>query len=288
VRVAVIGHTEWMEFARVDRVPLQGEIAVASGFFEEPAGGGAVAAVQLARLAGSCDFFTAFGSDALARRSIDRLTALGVTVHAAKRPGGTRRGWVYQDHQAERTITVIGPKLVPALDDPLSWGVLEDADLVFYVAGAEGVLEWARSARLLTATTRSLPEGPGVRLDAAIASSRDPAETFATGDLAPEPGLSVWTAGAEGGRWRTADGREGTYAPAPPPADPVDAYGCGDSFAAGTSFGLAAGRSVEAALALGARCGAMVTTGNGPYERQVSEASSAGRESESAKSGGRL
>jgi ribokinase len=265
VRVAVIGHVEWVEFARVERVPRPGEIVEASSFLEEAAGGGAVAAVQLARLAGSCDFFTALGDDRLARRSIERLTALGVTVHPAKRPGPTRRGWVHVDAQGERTITVIGEKLVPALDDPLAWDVLDRADAVFFVAGGAGVLERARAARVLGATTRSLPPGPGVRLDAAIGSSRDPAEAFAPGDLEPAPGLCVWTEGAAGGRWRTADGREGRYAAAPLPAPLADAYGCGDSFAAAATFGLARDGSVEDALALGASCGAAALTRAGPY-----------------------
>ena len=121
MRVAVIGHVEWCEFVRVERVPLAGEIVNGSSYVEEPAGGGAVAAVQMARLAGRCDFFTALGDDPVARRSIDRLGALGVTVHAAKRYKPTRRAWVYVDGQGERTITVIGEKHVPGLGDPLSW-----------------------------------------------------------------------------------------------------------------------------------------------------------------------
>jgi ribokinase len=272
VRVAVIGHVEWCEFVRVERVPLAGDIVEGSPFLAEPAGGGAVAAVQMARLAGRCDFFTAFGDDPLARRSIDRLTALGVTVHAAKRHEPTRRAWVYVDSQGERTITVIGKKLVPALDDPLSWEVLAGADAVFFVAGADGVLERAREASLLSATTRSLPAGPGVALDAAIGSAGDASEAFVAGELEPEPRLSVWTAGAAGGRWRTSDGREGTYQAAPLPGPVADAYGCGDSFAAGTTFALGRGDSPEDALALGARCGATVLTSNGPYERQVEDA----------------
>jgi ribokinase len=52
VRTAVVGHTEWIEFGRVERVPAPGDIVHASGEWEEPGGGGAVAAVQLARLAG--------------------------------------------------------------------------------------------------------------------------------------------------------------------------------------------------------------------------------------------
>ena len=50
--MAVVGHVEWVQFARVEHVPLAGEVVHASDPFEEPAGGGAVAAVQLARLAG--------------------------------------------------------------------------------------------------------------------------------------------------------------------------------------------------------------------------------------------
>src|SRR6185312_15695945 len=56
MRVAVVGHVEWIEFARVERVPTPGEIVHASDAWQEPGGGGAVAAVQLARLAGSCLF----------------------------------------------------------------------------------------------------------------------------------------------------------------------------------------------------------------------------------------
>ena len=265
MRVAVIGHVEWCEFVRVERVPLAGEIADASAFTEEPAGGGAMAAVQMARLGGQCDFFTALGDDPAARRSIDRLGALGVTVHAAKRFEPTRRAWVHTDSQGERTITVIGKKLVPALDDPLSWDVLDAADAVFFVAGDDGVLGRARGARLLGATTRSLPPGPGVALDVAIGSSNDASEAFAPGDLQPPPAVSVWTNGAAGGRWLAADGREGTYKAAALPGAVADSYGAGDSFAAATTFALGRGDSIEDALALGAQCGAKQLTRSGPY-----------------------
>ena len=52
MRVAVVGHVEWVEFVRVPAVPQPGEIVHAFETWEEPAGGGAVAAVQLAQLAG--------------------------------------------------------------------------------------------------------------------------------------------------------------------------------------------------------------------------------------------
>jgi hypothetical protein len=43
---------EWVEFARVDHMPESGEIVTAQERWEEAAGGGGVAAVQLANLAG--------------------------------------------------------------------------------------------------------------------------------------------------------------------------------------------------------------------------------------------
>ena len=91
MRVAVVGHVEWVEFARVEAVPKPGDIAHALETWEEPAGGGAVAAAQLARLAGSCVLFTAFGSDELGRRSRAGLTALGVDVRAIPETETTRR-----------------------------------------------------------------------------------------------------------------------------------------------------------------------------------------------------
>ena len=69
MRVAVVGHVEWVEFVRGDHVPAAGEIAHGSESFSEPAGGGAVAAVQLARLAGGAELFTALGDDEEADRS---------------------------------------------------------------------------------------------------------------------------------------------------------------------------------------------------------------------------
>lgn len=49
----------------------------------------------------------------------------------------------------------------------------------------------------------------------------------------------------------------------------ADSYGCGDSFAAGLTYGLGAGMPVEEALELAARCGATCLTGRGPYEREL-------------------
>ena len=65
MRVTVVGHVEWVEFARVERMPRPGEIVHSVETWEEAAGGGAVAAVQLAKLAGTATLFSALGVDEL-------------------------------------------------------------------------------------------------------------------------------------------------------------------------------------------------------------------------------
>jgi sugar/nucleoside kinase (ribokinase family) len=90
MRVAVVGHVEWIEFARVPRVPRPGEIVHATEWWQDVGGGGAVAAVQLAKLAGEAEFFTALATDDLGARSQARLEELGVRVHAAPRPAPQR------------------------------------------------------------------------------------------------------------------------------------------------------------------------------------------------------
>src|SRR5438046_3042188 len=155
MRVAVVGHVEWVEFARVERVPRPGEIVHALETWEEPAGGGAVAAAQLARL-----------------------------------------------------------------------------------------------ARVLVARARELPtlRGAGVQLDALVGSGEDEGELYHPGELDPPPHLVVTTSGGLGG-WVQPGG---PFRPAPLPGTVVDAYGCGDCFAAGLTFALGRGDTTEDAVALAA------------------------------------
>src|SRR5579875_2032319 len=110
-RLAVVGHVEWVEFARVESVPAPGEIVHALETWEEPAGGGAVAAVQLANLGASTLLFTSLADDELGRRSRAELESRGVTVHATPADGTQRRAFTYVDEAGERTITVLGDKL---------------------------------------------------------------------------------------------------------------------------------------------------------------------------------
>jgi ribokinase len=268
MRVAVVGHVEWVEFARVEAVPKPGDIAHAFETWEEPAGGGAVAAVQLARLAGSCLLFTAFGSDELGRRSRAGLTGLGVEVRAIPESGTTRRAFTFVDDAGERTITVLGEKLRPrGGDSRLPWHELRGLDAVYFVSGDSEALHHARLARVLVASARELPtlRETGVQLDVLVGSGEDENELYRPGDLDPPPETVVTTAGGLGG-WLQPGG---PFRPAPLPGPVVDAYGCGDCFAAGLTFALARGDAIEDAVNLAARCGAAVMTGRGPYSAQL-------------------
>jgi ribokinase len=273
MRVAAVGHVEWVEFAEVERLPRQGEIINARRVFFEPAGGAAVAAVQLAKLAGGHGlFFTSLGDDDLGHRCKRGLEELGLTVHVAWRQDQpTRRAFTYVDDDGERTITVIGPRLEPTGDDPLPWDELRDVDACYFTAGDAGALRAARGAGALTATARVKPvlQEARVLLDALVGSGADAKEQYVAGLLDPEPRYVVRTAGARGGEWIGSEGRTGTWKAAELPAPRADAYGCGDSFAAGLTYGLGDGRGIERALELGALCGAYCYTGHGPYERQL-------------------
>lgn len=100
--------------------------------------------------------------------------------------------------------------------------------------------------------------------------SRDDASERAVAErVRQEAGLVVWTEGAAGGSYGDDTGVIGRWQAAQLPGEPVDSYGCGDSFAAGFTYGLGAGMPLHDALTLAARCGAACLTGRGPYERQL-------------------
>ena len=270
-RVAVVGHVEWLEFAVVDHVPTPGEILEAREDFTMAAGGGAVAAVQLRKLAGAAEFFTALGDDREGGESAVQLRERGLELHAVQRPSPTRRAFSHLTNDHERTITVFGERLVPHGDDELPWDRLSDVDAVYFTGGDVGALRAARAAKVLVATPRALPvlkEG-GVALDVLVASGKDAGEAYAPGTLDPPPHFVVSTHGEQGGDWTGSEGRTGHWAAAELPGEPVDAYGCGDSFAAGLTFGLGRGDDLPQALELAARCGAHCLCGRGPYSGQL-------------------
>jgi ribokinase len=263
VRVAVVGHVEWVEFLRVDHVPAAGEIVHADRSFAVPAGGGAVAAVHLARWGSECHFFTALGDDELGHRAQEELRARGVQVHAAFRAEPQRRAITVVDERRERTIVVIGDRLEPRAADALPWDELAGCDAVYITAADVEALRRARRARVVVGTSRVLPLFRGVELDALVGSANDPSERYAPGDLEPAPRLVVRTDGERGGEY-LAGGSRHRY-PAASAVVSGDTYGAGDTFAAALTQALGEGRTPPEAMAFAAARAAEVVGFDGPY-----------------------
>jgi ribokinase len=258
-RVAVIGHVEWVEFISVPRLPGSGDIAHARQAFARAAGGGGVVATVLAELGHEVDFFCALGDDADGNAAAKQLSAARIRVHAAWRNQPTRRAVTLLDDRGERTIVTIGERLEPRGADPLEWDRLQGADGVYFTAGDRAALARGRAARVLVASPRgrdALQDGPSI--DALVYSGHDHDEREWAQRLGDRARLIVETQGPEGGAWWGES--EGRWKAAPLPGAPHDAYGCGDSFAAGFTASLAAGASVAEAAACGAACGARCLT----------------------------
>jgi ribokinase len=258
--VAVVGHMEWVDFLRVDHLPVRGEVQAAERELTHAGGGAVVAAAVLAGLGAQVDYYCAVGEDADGDAAVRELTARGIDVHAARRAEATRQVLTLLDRDGERTILTLGARLQPAGADDLRWELLDGADGVYLTAGDVDAVRWARQARVLVATPRLRErlDGGDVRLDAVVFSAHDPDEVRWAKTLEPLTGLMVATEGARGGRWWGAS--EGRWEAVAPPGPIRDAYGCGDSFAAGFTYGLATGRSVAEAAKIGARCGAEMLT----------------------------
>jgi ribokinase len=259
--VAVVGHIEWVDFVPVSRLPRPGEVIHAGAAFTRAAGGGGVVAGVFAELGAEVDFYTALGDDRYGRAAAEQLTARGVRMHVAWRREATRRAVTLLEDGGERTIVTIGRRLDPLGSDELDWDRLAHADGAYVTAGDAAALKRARQARVLVASPRartSLAQPAGPVVDAIVFSAYDHDEQAWADRSAHRARLLVSTEGPAGGRWWGMS--EGRWDAVDPPGEARDSYGCGDSFAAGFTYGFAGGLSVEEAAALGARCGAVALT----------------------------
>ncbi len=265
LKLAVVGHVEWVEFLQVNRLPDPGEISHAISFKETAAGGGGVAAVQMQKLTNSTvHFFTSLGNDREGIESYKILKRLGIELHVAWREKPTRRGISFVDKEGERTITVIGERLQPTAKDSLPWDILKEVDGVFITATDSEGLKLCRSARKVVATPRVKLEtliDAKIELDALIGSAFDSAEQIPKNALSPRPKIKISTEGSLGGDITPGRRYEATKLNTPI----IDSYGCGDSFAAGVTAGLAANWEIMKAVNLGSNCGAKCATVFGPY-----------------------
>ncbi len=265
LKLAVIGHVEWVTFLAVDKLPKAGVISHSKRYLEEPAGGGAVTAVALAKLTNQpVHFFTALGKDLLGEMSFERLKELGLNLNVTWKEQPTRKGFSFIDNMGERAITVAGERIQPSGKDNLPWEELVDYDGVFISATDSSGLKLCREARVLVGTPRiglNIFEEANVKFDALIGSGLDPDEKDIGEKVSPNPLVRISTEGALGGEaWPG-----GRYKATKLKSKIVDTYGCGDNFAAGVTVGLASKWSLEKAISLGAHLGAKCTSFFGPY-----------------------
>lgn len=259
-RLAVVGHVEWVDFLAVGHLPQLGQITPAQRVRVNAGGGAVVAAVVLARLGAEVDFYGAVGSDDHGEQAVSELEGFGIRTHVARRPGPTRQVITFIDAARERSIVTIGRRLSPSGSDDLDWARLAGTDGVYFTAGDLGALHAARAAGALVTTPRLAETLPviDVALDALVYSADDAAEVRWAAGLAPRARLSVITEGAHGGHWSGES--TGSWDSVPAPGPIVDAYGAGDSFAAGFTYGLAVSGDPAEAARVGAECGAAALT----------------------------
>ena len=253
LRLAVIGHIEWVTFAHAPFVPKPGEIVHLTDPLPQPGGGGAVTAAALRRMGAGVTFYTSLGSDGRARAPLERQ---GLRLEAAQRPDPQTEVLALVDPRGERTLYVIGENDAARADDPLDWDALDDMDGCFFTGYDPETLRLGRRARVLVVTARRfdvLVES-GVRADALVGSGKDRGERFDLGRLAQQPDHVIVTNGSRGGTG---------YQAAPVPGPVVDTYGAGDTFVAGVLFGLASGWPLDRALAHAATRAAEALTWRG-------------------------
>jgi ribokinase len=251
---------EWVDFVSVRRFPERGAVTPAEDAFTHAGGGAVVAAAVLADLGAEVDLFCALGHDENGERAAAEMVDRGVHVHAAWRDAPTRRVITLLERAGARTIVTIGERIQPHGADDLDWERLDHADAVYFTAGDAGAARMARRARVMTTTPRARGalDDTEVTVDALIYSAHDGDEAHWAERLAPHSRLLVVTEGADGGHWQGQSSGRWTATKLPGPRR--DDYGCGDSFAAGFTFGLAQGLPVGRAAEIGAERGALALT----------------------------
>ena len=266
LKLAVIGHVEWVTFLKVDKLPIAGEISHAKDYFEDAAGGAAVSAFQMSKLInGPVDLITSLGKDKHGEKCYERLTKLGLNLHVAWREQTTRKGISLISKDGERAITVIGDRLQPTGKDNLPWSKMKDYDGIFLTATDEEGVRLARKAKFLSATPRIGKDtliNSRVKLNALIGSGLDPGEKINYKDLIPKPDIYISTEGKLGGKIYP---KEYKYKSIKPSSQEIDSYGCGDCFAGAVTASLSARLSLDKAIRIGAYCGAECSTHYGPY-----------------------
>jgi ribokinase len=255
MRLAVIGHVEWVTFTNAPFMPAAGEIVHLTDPFDQPAAGGTVSALALARMGADVTFFTTLGPDT---NSATIIEGMGVRVVAAERTRPQTRVLAVVDPNRDRTLFVVGENDHPTADDPLPWDELAVMDGVYFTGQDPRTLQLARAAPVVVVTARRFDSlrRSGIRADALVGSGSDRGERFDLSELEQQPDHVIVTDGARGGTG---------YSAVAPPGPVVDTYGAGDTFVAGVLFGMASGWPMPQTLTFAATRAAECLTWRGAY-----------------------
>ena len=255
MRLAVVGHVEWVDFAR--RRPSFRRVARSS---------------RPTRLAGSR------GRRRGRRGPAGEARRLGDAVHGARRrsprpsrggrarsPRRPCRGGAARRSAAPRALLrrrrrraddhAPRPEARPARGRPAAVGRARARPTASTSPAAmPEAVRAARAARVLVASARELPTlvEAAVALDVLVASAREPASVRA-GDL--EPGTARMSCARKAAPAAAVE-PGGRFAAAPLPGPVVDTYGAGDAFAAGLTYALAGGSRSATRSPSRRRCGA--------------------------------
>ena len=181
-----------------------------------------------------------------------------------------RRAFTFLDDAGERTITVIGGRMVPHGDDPLLAAVGE-LDAVYFTAGDIDALRRSRGSGP-GCNAASAADASGGRCAAGRAGLQRhrSGERYEPGMIDYLPRVVLRTLAAAGGEWLDHAGNNWALDRIPAPGPAVDTLWlrrliCRRADPRPGRAGLA----LPAALELGARCGAACLTGRGPYAGQL-------------------
>ncbi|MGI9116349.1 MAG: PfkB family carbohydrate kinase [Gaiellales bacterium] len=265
-RIGVVGHVEWVLFGSAPTPPSAGEIVHLSDPFEEPAGGGAVVAIALARAGADVLFYTALAGDTEGAATRARMAEEGVELRVGVRGGRQARAMTILDEGGDRTIIVSQPNAYPRADDDLGWSDIEACAAVYATCGEPSALVEARRAPILVCSARQMAAllESGVRADVVIGSLSDRGEQIDFRILGVNANAIVLTDGERGGRWMSRDD-SGLWDRQPLPGEKADTYGAGDTFAAGLTHALGCGLEMHDAVEIAARWGAAAVCNRGPY-----------------------
>lgn len=272
LRIAVVGHVEYVTLGRTDGVLKPGDIIHLRDTRFLPAGGGGLAFAQLCQSDAEVHLFTAVGHDEAARAVEERIrvTPEHVHVHAARRAVDHPRVVVLVDAEGRRTILVTAEPLQPVATDPLPWSILAGCDAVYFTGADPESLRLARAARRLIVTARrsAALRTAAVAPDVILGSVSDPRENAPLDAYDPCPGALVLTDGPRPVRI-FRHGSTALVEPPPAPARVLGDYGAGDSFAGALTFFLAHGLSIEEGCHRAGPHGAAVLGGIDPIEMQT-------------------